>query len=104
MKKYYRVIIPPIAKESLREIFEYIKTDSPTAAIKVQKKLIEVAKSLKNLPERFSKEHFLSEKKGNYRSVVQWHYKIIYKVSENEVTIIRFMHTSKDPKGIEKIE
>ncbi|MCE2993985.1 MAG: type II toxin-antitoxin system RelE/ParE family toxin [Cyclobacteriaceae bacterium] len=104
MKKYYRVIIPPIAKESLREIFEYIKTDSPSAAIKVQKKLIEVAKSLKNLPERFSKEHFLSEKKGNYRSVVQWHYKIIYKVSENEVTIIRFMHTSKDPKGIEKIE
>ena len=104
MKKYYRVIIPPIAKESLREIFEYIKTDSPSAAIKVQKKLIEVAKSLKNLPERFSKENFLSEKQGNYRSVVQWHYKIIYKVSENEVTIIRFMHTSKDPKGIEKIE
>lgn len=104
MKKNYRVVIPPIAKESLREIFEYIKTDSPSAAIKVQKKLIEVAKSLKNLPERFSKESFLSEKKGNYRSVVQWHYKIIYKVSENEVTIIRFMHTSRDPKGIEKIE
>jgi plasmid stabilization system protein ParE len=37
MKKQYRVIIPLIAKESLREIFEYIKTDSPSAAIKVQK-------------------------------------------------------------------
>ena len=104
MKKQYRVIIPPIAKESLRDIFEYIKIDSPSSAIKVQKKLIEIAKSLKNLPEKFSKEHYLSEKQGNYRSIVQWHYKIIYKVSENEVTIIRFMHTSRDPKRIEKIE
>jgi plasmid stabilization system protein ParE len=104
MKKDYRVIIPPIAKESLREIVEYIKIESPSAAIKVQKKLIEIAKGLKNSPERFSKEYFLSENPGNYRSVVQWHYKIIYKVSENEVTIIRFMHTSRDPKRIEKIE
>ena len=42
MKKDYRVIIPPIAKESLREIVEYIKIESPSAAIKVQKKLIEI--------------------------------------------------------------
>jgi plasmid stabilization system protein ParE len=104
MKKQYRVIIPLIAKESLHDIFEYIKIDSPSAAIKVRKKLIEIAKSLKNLPERFSKEHYLSNRKGNYRSVVQWHYKIIYKVSENDVTILRFMHTSRDPKEIEKIE
>jgi plasmid stabilization system protein ParE len=104
MKKHYRVIIPPVAKESLRDIFEYIKIDSPSAAIKVRKKLIEIAKSLKSFPERFSKEYYLSDKQGNYRSVVQWHYKIIYKVSENDVTILRFMHTSRDPKGIEKIE
>jgi plasmid stabilization system protein ParE len=37
MKKDYRVIIPPIAKESLREIVEYIKIESPSAAIKVKK-------------------------------------------------------------------
>ena len=103
MKKHYRVIIPPAAKESLRDIIDYIKKDSPSAAIKVRKKLIAKAKSLGELPERFSSEPFLINKPGNYRSVTQWHYKIIYKVLDDEVLILRFMHTSRDPDIIRKI-
>lgn len=103
MKKHYRVIIPPAAKESLRDIIDYIKKDSPSAAIKVRKKLIAKAKSLGELPERFSSEPFLTNKPGNYRSVAQWHYKIIYKVLDDEVLILRFMHTSRDPDIIGKI-
>jgi plasmid stabilization system protein ParE len=53
MKKHYRVVIPPSAKESLHDIIEHIKKDSPTAATKVRKKLIDTAKSLKELHERF---------------------------------------------------
>lgn len=64
MKKYYRVVIPPTAKESLQEIVKHIKQDSPTAAIKVRKTLLEKAKSLKELPERFSREMFLIDKPG----------------------------------------
>ena len=72
---HYRVIIPPIAKESLRDIIDYIKKDSPTAAKKVRKKLIETAKSLTEFPERFSREEYLKEKTGNYRLVTLWHIK-----------------------------
>ena len=50
MKRHYRVIIPPTAKESLHDIIEYIKKDSPAAAEKVRKKLIETAKSLEPKP------------------------------------------------------
>jgi plasmid stabilization system protein ParE len=103
-KKTYRVVIPPTAKESLRDIIEYIKADSPTAAAKVRHKLIEVADSLKHVPERFSKEEYLSERVGNYRSVTQWHYKIIYKILDEEVLILRFMHTSRNPENIKAIE
>lgn len=46
MKKRYRVVIPPTAKESLRMIIAFIKKDSPTAATKVRKKLIDAARSL----------------------------------------------------------
>lgn len=102
-KKTYRVVIPPTAKESLRDIIEYIKGESPSAAIKVRRKLIETAKSLRQMPERFSKEEYLSEKTGNYRSVTQWHYRIVYKVLEEEVLILRFMHTSLDPEHIKKL-
>lgn len=104
MKKYYRVIIPPTAKESLRDIIEYIKRDSPSAAIKVRKKLIETVKSLKELPKRYSSEVYLKDKPGNYRSVTQWHYKIIYKVLDDEVLILRFMHTSRDPEILKKMD
>ena len=103
MRKHYRVIIPETAKESLREIVEYIKKDSPSAALKVRKKLIDTAKSLKELPERFSSEVYLMDKPGNYRSVAQWHYKIIYKILDDEVLVLRFMHTSRDPGTIKKI-
>ncbi len=104
MKKYYQVVIPPIAKKSLREIVNHIKKKSPVAAIKVRKELIRLAKSLCELPERFSKEENLLDKPGNYRSVTYWHYKIIYKVLTNEVVILGFMHTSRDPELVKKME
>lgn len=103
MAKHYRVVIPVTAKESLRVIIEYIRRDSPTAAIKVRKKLIDSAKSLKVMPERFSKEPFLAERTGNYRSVTHWHFKIVYKVLQDEVVILGFMHTSRNPESIQKL-
>lgn len=69
MKNRYRLVMPREAKDSLREIIEYIK--SPTAAVKVRKKLLEGAKSLAVFPERFSKEVYSYNNTGNYRSVSQ---------------------------------
>jgi plasmid stabilization system protein ParE len=66
--------MPPTAKESLRDIISHIKKDSPVTAARVRKELIQTAKSLSELPERFSKEEYLVDKVGNYRSVMRWHY------------------------------
>lgn len=104
MKKFYRVVIPPTAKESLRDIITYIKKDSPVAAVRVRKELIQLAKSLSELPERFSKEEYLLDKSGSYHSVARWHYKIVYKILTDEVVILRFIHTSRDPDLIRNIE
>ena len=103
MKKY-RVVIPLTAKDSLREILEFIKKDSPSAAEKVRKKLLDTAKGLSVSPERFSLEEHLLFKEGNYRSVVLWHFKIVYKVSESEVLILKFIHTSRNPELIKKLD
>lgn len=104
MRKQYRVIIPKSAKESLRNIVEYVKQDSPSAAKKIRKRLIEIVKSLDTLPERFKREEYLSEKTGNYRSVTQWHYKIVYKITDDDVIVLQFFHTSKDPKELKKLD
>jgi len=104
MKKKYRVIIPKSAKESLRDIIEYVKLDSPTAARKIRQRLIDIASSLDTLPERFKREEYLSKKTGNYRSVTQWHYKIVYKIIKDDVVVLQFFHTSKNPKELTKLD
>lgn len=104
MKQIYRVVITQTAKQSLHDIISYIKKDSPVAAAKVRKELIQLVKSLSELPERFSKEEYLVDKPGKYHSVSRWHYKIVYKILENEVVILMFIHNSRDTEMIKKIE
>lgn len=103
MKKY-EVIWDTEAKASLKSIVEYIREDSPSAAQKIKGTLLRIAASLKDKPNRFSKEPFLEDREGNYRSVSKWYYKIIYKVTESEVHILDVFHTRKHPSEIEELE
>lgn len=82
------------AKASLRDIINHIKKESPAAAVKVREELMKVARSLNESPERFSREEWLKDKPGDYRSVARWHYKIL----TTEVVILRFIHTSRSPE------
>ena len=85
------------ALDSLRDIYDYIKEDSPTQATRVRKILLQLAQSLKEYPEKYSKEFYLEKLPNNYRSVSKWQYKIIYEVTENEIIIAFLFHTRKDP-------
>jgi len=90
------------ATESLRDIYEYIKVDSPSGAHKVRKTLLSLAKSLGNFPEKYAREPFLKDEPNNYRSVSKWSYKLIYEVTEKEVIVVMVFHTSQDPEKIKK--
>jgi plasmid stabilization system protein ParE len=104
MSNFYKVIWDHEAKYSLKEIIEYVRKFSPKSADKVKLALIELVGSLKEFPEKYSKETFLNSKTGNYRSVTKWHFKIVYRVGENEVRILKITHTSRDPKVIEDLK
>lgn len=104
MKQSYSVIWDNEAKASLQTIIAYIRQDSPAAAQKVKRALLQLAASLQQMPDRFSAEPYLAGKSGNYRSVSKWHYKIIYRITEEEVHILDTFHTSKNPIEIEEIE
>lgn len=103
MKPSYRVLWDNEAKAALKSIIAYIKQDSPAAAQKVKQALLQLAASLEQMPDRFSAEPYLAGKLGNYRSVSKWHYKIIYRVTEQEVLILDIFHTGKNPIEIEDI-
>lgn len=103
MKKRYRVIVTATAKNSLKDIVDYIKPDSPLAANKVKRTLIALMESLDEMPERFSKEEYLREKSGDYRSVTKWRYKIIYRIDESDVIVLNILHTSHHPDKIKNV-
>ncbi len=86
-----------LAKKNLDNIYEYIAQDSVVAARKVKKELINLAHSLKDFPEKYPIETFLSDESGNYRSVSKWSYKIIYEVTDEYIIIVDIFHTSRHP-------
>lgn len=103
VSKTYPVRWDTQAKDSLQEIITYLKQGSPTTAQKVKQTLLQLAASLKQQPERFPAEPYLTVKAGNYRSVSKWRYKIIYRVTADAVYILDVFHTSRDPFSMEEL-
>lgn len=90
------------AIKSLKDVYDYIKKDSPNQAKRVKNTLLKLAKSLNDFPEKYSRELYLSEEPENFRSVAKWSYKLIYEVTEKEIIIIMLFHTSQNPDKIKK--
>ena len=91
-----------MAKESLDQIYDYVFQDSPQNAMKVKKELIKLVGSLNDFPEKYSREEFLEEVPGNYRSVSKWNYKVIYEVTEDSIIIVDIFQTRQHPSQISK--
>ena len=92
------------AKENLDRIYNYIAKDSITAARYVKKNLVELAHSLNDFPEKYSKEEYLAKEPENYRSVSKWSYKIIYEVTDKYLIIVDIFHTSQHPAKIREVK
>ena len=101
--KIFPVIWDENAKESLRDIYLYVKEASPNAAKKVRLEILKLTSSLSKNPERFSAEKYLSKKGKEFHSVTKWNYKIIYRIANDKVRILAIIHTRRNTKVIENI-
>lgn len=81
------------ASDSLDSFCEYISKDSPSAARRVKKDIILMAKQLAINPEMYQMDEFLADQ-GNIRRFFRWSYKVVYQVLEKEVVILDVFHTS----------
>lgn len=97
LKNRRSVVISRNAQQSIKEIYEYIKQrESVTIAHRVRQALTARCRELAEFA-GYSKEYYLKELEGDYRSVTIWDYNIIYSVSESEVRILNIIHTSRHP-------
>lgn len=97
------VIWTKLATEQFERAVKYIQIEQGTfyAGI-VLSKILESVSNLEKFPEMGQVEPLLKHKKSEYRYLVVWSYKIIYRVGTNKVVVSRLFHTSQSPAKIFK--
>lgn len=85
------------AKTALIEAYEYIREDSPQNAAKVRDEIIDLTIDLTTHPEKFPPDKYKKGNDGSYRAFEIYHYRISYRITVDEIRIIRMRHTRRTP-------
>ncbi len=82
------------AEQWLKEIYEYISADNPTAAQKVVSGIYDKAQMLSNFPQLGYK--YREEPEGDIRILLYGHYRIAYLITDNNIDILGVFHGALD--------
>ncbi len=91
------------AKQQLRSAVNYVASSSSIYyANIVLNGILEQIEVLNIFPKAGKTEPALLDKKFEYRFLIRWSYKIIYRTSVNneKVCIVRIFHTSQNPNKL----
>lgn len=95
-----QIIWTKLALSQLEKAVKYIaETNHPTYAKRVLDKTFKKVQKLQTHPYLGQKESLLDFKSLDYRYLLVWSHKIIYRVNKggDKVYIVRFFHTSQNP-------
>lgn len=99
-----KVVWTKTALDQLERIVNYISSERGNAYAKiVGTRNIEKVEQLENFPELGQRESLLQHKNSEYRYLVAWSYKIIYRRTERRITISRIFHTAQNPDKLKGI-
>ncbi len=93
-----RIIWSSRAETDLFNHIGYISKQSKQNAKRVLKKILELAETLSNNPYKYQKEEVYNDE--SVRRAVIYSYKIVYKVYDNEIKILRVFSTHQHPNKI----
>jgi plasmid stabilization system protein ParE len=85
------------AKLYFKQAIQYIKQESPSGAKTVKRSILESIAILKEDASIYEIDRFKLNNDGSYRALTVYSYRITYKVTPEEIHILRVRHTSQDP-------
>lgn len=101
MSQKYDVIWAGVAENDLKEIVEYIATDSPATALKTLTKIKQKASSLYTLPERGRTVPELQDQGILlYRELIVSPWRIIYRISEKKIYVLSVLDARQNVEDI----
>ena len=101
MSKTYKINWANVAENDLIEIIEYIAIDSPANALKILQTIKKMASNLYSLPERGRVVPELQDQAILiYREIVIPPWRIIYRISENDVYVLTVLDARRNVEDI----
>lgn len=86
------------ALDDFKIVFCFLKTgDNLTYANEVKKTILKTVRGLLDNPFIFEQDRFKFDNDGSFRAFVAFHYRVAYKITENQIRILRIRHTSREP-------
>lgn len=89
-----KVIWSPLAEQRAGEAVDFIARDRPQAAAQWLEKLIASVAGLADFPKRGRPVPEIG--KPNYRQIVHYPYRMIYRVDEDRVAVLTVRHGRRD--------
>jgi toxin ParE1/3/4 len=101
MSQTYQIVWASVAENDLREIIEYIAIDNPTNPLKTLQKIKQRVLRLYTLPERGRVVPELQDQSILiYRELVVPPWRIIYRISDNEVYVLSVLDARQNVEDI----
>ncbi|RYG68464.1 type II toxin-antitoxin system RelE/ParE family toxin [bacterium] len=102
----FQIRVAQRASQDVREALAYIRRGSALAANNWFRELVQLQKSLEELPERYACIPETKQLSHEYRSVTHYSHRIIYRVDpENQIVyIVRVYHAARRPLIAEDID
>jgi len=91
----YRVEITQTAEFDIKEIFQYIASDSNTAAMKLVIEIERQIDSLEQFPLRCPVIPESRELRKEYRHIIYGNYRTIFRIEGARVIIMRVIHSAR---------
>lgn len=92
------VVWDKTAYTSLQVAYDYIKEESLVNAEQVREGILKIIEGLPAHPEKYPPDKFKKQNDGNYRAFEKYSYRVVYKVTEKEIIILRLRHVKQAPK------
>ena len=101
MNPKYQVAWAKVAENDLKEIIEFISTESPYNALKILNKIKEKASSLYTLPERGRVVPELQDQGiSQYRELIIPPWRLIYRIAEHEIYALSVIDSRRNVEDI----
>lgn len=88
-----QIIWDPVALDHLQGIAQYIAKDSPSAANRLVQRIFTRLERLEMFPH--SGGYIAEDSRKIYREIIQGNYRVIYRVSGDDVLIVAVYHAAR---------